>query len=722
MIITRLGLRKMGEIKTVKTSILNSIDIEIREYQVKIAEECSNKNSLVVLPTGLGKTIIGVLVASKILENVPSDSKIIVLAPTRPLINQHYETFLKFLNIPKDKFIILTGKILPEKRTNLFKENQILFFTPQTLRNDLVKKKYTLKNTALIIFDEAHHTSGDYPYTMISDEYLDQNPDGILLALTASPGASKKKITDLCESLHIPLENIHLRTRKDKDVKTYLKPMNIYKIGVNLTSFMAKTYNVLNSILEERLRYLSRLSFLDVKGEILTQKVIRKDLLRLNSELVRIVNSSGEKTGVYSALSINAQALIIYHMLELVEQQGLDVLLLYLEKLNKDAKKRNSSKASRILVADGRLRNIYIELTKNRDLSPENLAHPKHYVLTKVISEELQNVPSARILVFVKLRNSVKNIVDKLKRIERIKPVRFVGQATKSQNDKGLSQKRQIEILEQFKKGVYNVLVSTNVGEEGLDIAECDLVIFYDVVASEIRLIQRKGRTARHREGKVVILYCKGTHDEIYLRIALSKLKKMNVVLKNPQQLQESYLSLTELPAEIEKDIVQSEINKSRPIHKKVIRKQQHQAKLHSFFGRDDEEEIIRQSSPVKISKFFPMKFGLRKRLQSEGVSYAVVDSDLHLILHNKVLIQIYNPKRVILKNLISQINDFKEICSLLIVVFDFIDFDEDIEGEKRVLRRKINGFAKEHLFQAISINNEEELFFIIKNILQGLR
>ncbi len=716
----------MGEIKTQHPSILNSSDIEVREYQVKIAEECSNKNSLVVLPTGLGKTIIAVLVASKILENVPSDSKIIILAPTRPLINQHYETFLKFLNIPKEKFMILTGKILPEKRINLFKENQILFFTPQTLRNDLVKKKYTLKNTALIIFDEAHHTSGDYPYTMISDEYLDQNPDGILLALTASPGASKKKIATLCESLHIPIKNIHLRTRKDKDVKMYLKPMNIYKIGVDLTSFMAETYNVLNSILEERLQYLSRLNFLDVKEETLTKKVIRKDLLRLNSELVRIVNSSEDKTGVYSALSINAQALIIYHTLELVEQQGLDVLLLYLEKLNKDAKKRNSSKASRILAADGRLRNIYIELMKNRDLSPENLTHPKHYVLTKIISEELQNVPSARILVFVKLRNSVKNIVDKLKSVEIIKPVRFVGQATKSQDDKGLSQKRQIEILDQFKKGIYNVLVSTNVGEEGLDIAECDLVIFFDVVASEIRLIQRKGRTARHREGKVVILYCKGTHDEIYLRIALSKLKKMNVVLKNPQQLQESYLSLTELSSEIEIDSdqpeVTHEITKSRPIYKKIIRKQQHQSKLQEFFGRKNREEMDIQNSPIRISKFFPMKFGLRRRLQSEGVAYAIVDSDLHMILHNKVLIQIYNPKNIIFEEIVPQINDFKEICSLLIVVFDFIDFDEDIEGVKRVLKRKIKEFAKEHLIQAISINNEEELFFLIKNILQGIK
>ncbi|MFX0139455.1 MAG: DEAD/DEAH box helicase family protein, partial [Candidatus Hodarchaeota archaeon] len=163
----------MGEIKEDNldnSSILNSHSLEVREYQVKIAEECITKNSLVVLPTGLGKTIIAVLVARRILEIFPLNSKIIVLAPTRPLINQHYETFLRFLKIPEEKFTILTGKILPEKRTDIFNEHQILFYTPQTLRNDLVNKKYTLKNTALVIFDEAHHASGDYAYTLISDE------------------------------------------------------------------------------------------------------------------------------------------------------------------------------------------------------------------------------------------------------------------------------------------------------------------------------------------------------------------------------------------------------------------------------------------------------------------------------------------------------------------------------------------------------------------------
>jgi len=385
-----------NQIPDQKTS---SEDIEFRQYQEEIAKQCINKNSLVVLPTGLGKTIIAVLTARKILELYPEDSKIIILAPTRPLINQHYETFLKFLPFPKESYAVLTGKILPGNRVDIFHEHRILFFTPQTLRNDLVNRRYTLNSTALTIFDEAHHASGEYPYTMIADEYVEQNPDGIILALTASPGSSKNKITQLCENLHIPLENIHIRTRKDTDVKQYLKPMNVYKIGVNLTSLMEEIYSVVLVVLEERLKYLSQLNFLDVKSEPLHSKVIRKDLLKLNKELVSIVQSSGDKTGVYSALSINAQALILYHMLELIEQQGLDVLLIYLEKVNNDARKKNSSKAVKILASDTRIRRVFIELKKNQEYSPEQLIHPKYQVLVQVLLEELRNNKRSRILV-----------------------------------------------------------------------------------------------------------------------------------------------------------------------------------------------------------------------------------------------------------------------------------------------------------------------------------
>jgi len=676
----------------------------------------------VVLPTGLGKTIIAVLTARKILDLYPEDSKIIILAPTRPLINQHYETFLKFLSIPKENYIVLTGKVLPVDRIDLFNRHRILFFTPQTLRNDLVNRRYTLDSTALTIFDEAHHASGDYPYTMIADEYVEQNPDGTILALTASPGSSKNKITQLCENLHIPLENIHIRTRKDTDVKKYLKPMDVYKIGVNLTILMEEIYSVVLVVLEERLKYLSQLNFLNIKSEPLHNKVIRKDLLKLNKELVSIVQSSGDKTGVYSALSINAQALILYHMLELIEQQGLDVLLIYLEKVNNDARKKNSSKAVKILASDARIRRVFIELKKNQEYSPEKLIHPKYQVLVQVLLEELRNNEHSRILVFVKLRDSIKNIVKNLKDVSIIKAVRFVGQATKASDDKGLSQKKQIEILNQFREGVHNVLVSTNVGEEGLDIAECDLVVFYDVVASEIRLIQRKGRTARHRKGRVVILYCKGTHDEVYLRIALGKLKKMNINLKNPQQLKESYNEVL-LPESFQ----ESDTNTYPHTSKKVsqTRKPQHQSNLQSFFKSNElesEQEVQEEVSEVKISKHLPMKFGIRKKLLKDKVDFRIVDSELHIVIFNKVLIQVYNPRILQQhKSFISEVRDLGELCELFIVVFDFIDLSEEYAGEKSLLKKKVNEFKGAVNFQIIPLENEEELYFIMRNIVESV-
>ncbi|MFW9879118.1 MAG: helicase-related protein [Candidatus Thorarchaeota archaeon] len=627
-------------------SKVNSERLEVRKYQIHIAEQCHTKNSLVVLPTGLGKTIIAVLVVRKVLERFPKDSKIIVLAPTRPLINQHYHTFLKFLNIPEEKFAILTGKILPDHRITVFQQHEILFYTPQTLRNDLVNQKYSLKNSVLIIFDEAHHAIGDYPYTMIADVFVEQNPDGIILGLTASPGASKNKINTLCTNLHISMENIHIRTRKDEDVKIYIKPMDVYKIGVDLTNLMEDVYQVITMVLEERLHYLSQLNFLEPKGNQLHMKVIRKDLLRLNAELVGLLQTDSDKTGVYSALSINAQGLILFHMLELVEQQGLDVLLDYLNKLYRDAKKRNSSKATKILASDGRLHRIHLELIKNVEYSPENLIHPKYHVLVKIISKELENNPESRILVFVKLRDSVKNIVEKLKNHLSIKPVRFVGQTTKSQDDKGLSQTEQIEILDQFKEGQYNVLVSTNVGEEGLDISECDLVIFYDVVASEIRLIQRKGRTARHREGKVIILYSKNTRDEIYLRIALNKLQRMNINLRKPQELKKSNENLVVIPIKPTSNHNQILLTKKEELPKRKLGKKQVQSKLQLFIDDSPrQEESSKIKSFIKVSKSLPTKFGLRNRFQADKISYTVSESDLHVVINNKILIQIYNPQ-----------------------------------------------------------------------------
>src|SRR5438552_18540249 len=100
--------------------------------------------------------------------------------------------------------------------------------------------------------------------------------------------------------------------------------------------------------------------------------------------------------------------------------------------------------------------------------------------------------------------------------IEAVQPVRFVGQASRNSEDLGLSQNEQMQILEDFRDGKHNVLVTTSIGEEGLHVPDVDHVIFYEAAPSEIRMIQRRGRTGRTRQGKTTDLKPEGTIDEAY--------------------------------------------------------------------------------------------------------------------------------------------------------------------------------------------------------------
>ena len=97
--------------------------------------------------------------------------------------------------------------------------------------------------------------------------------------------------------------------------------------------------------------------------------------------------------------------------------------------------------------------------------------------------------------------------------LENVKAVRFVGQSSRG-GRQGLSPKNQVGVLDEFRNGGANVLLATSIGEEGLDIPSADLVIFYEPVSSEIRTIQRRGRTGRRRLGEVIVLIAEGTRDE----------------------------------------------------------------------------------------------------------------------------------------------------------------------------------------------------------------
>ncbi|MFX0135126.1 MAG: ERCC4 domain-containing protein, partial [Candidatus Hodarchaeota archaeon] len=169
------------------------------------------------------------------------------------------------------------------------------------------------------------------------------------------------------------------------------------------------------------------------------------------------------------------------------------------------------------------------KLTYN--LYSKGLVHPKILRLKKILISQISENPHSRILVFCHFRDSVNNIVKYFEDNELIKIHKFVGQAARG-SDKGLTQKEQIKLLNEFKDGIYNTLVGTSVAEEGLDIEECDLVVFYDVVPSAIRSIQRRGRTGRKKEGKVLVLMAEGTRDEGYYWAEKTKEKSMKISLE----------------------------------------------------------------------------------------------------------------------------------------------------------------------------------------------
>ncbi|MFW9818046.1 MAG: DEAD/DEAH box helicase [Candidatus Thorarchaeota archaeon] len=495
-----------------------------RQYQENIFVNCLNKNCLVVIPTGLGKTIIALMLAVQRLTEV-RDSKVILLAPTKPLVEQHYKSFLKLTELPEESLISLTGAIPPEKRKASWNEVKIAFMTPQVLQNDLISGLYSIKEVSLIIFDECHRAIGDYAYCFLAKKYVDLANNSQILGLTASPGSTEGKINEIKQNLFI--NHIEIRTEKDLDVKPYIHKVDNEWIKIKLPS----EFLVVKKILEQKLKSCYKIL---KENDLITSydisKITRKDLLKVSNIINRRISTArnnDEKFQMFNAKKVVANAIRLSHMIELIETQGVSALKEYFEKNEGKIKKNIANKSLKELFYDKDFQNA-------RDLTnilySKGVVHPKIEKLKTLLTNQIKSNPDSRILVFCHFRDSVNNIVELLENDEIIKIHKFVGQATRG-TDKGLTQKEQISLLNEFKEGIYNTLVGTSVAEEGLDIEECDLVVFYDVVPSAIRSIQRRGRTGRKKEGKVFVLMAEGTRDEGYYWAERSKEKSMHVSL-----------------------------------------------------------------------------------------------------------------------------------------------------------------------------------------------
>lgn len=494
--------------------------LEDRAYQGRITETAIAHNTLVVLPTGLGKTAIALRVVAEYLLRHPTRS-ILFLAPTRPLVTQHAESLRRALFLPP--LVVLTGTIAPGGKARQLAPPQVVVATPQVIANDLERGAVRLADFSLLVFDEAHRAVGDYPYARIGQANR-AGPKVRVLAMTASPGSRLERIREVWANLGI--ERFEYRTPADPDVQPYVHGIGVETVEVGVPPAVREVAIRLRAAIRRQVDALLAYRLLPegASGS-------RRELLAVGERLRREIDAAkrrGENPppALWGAVTAQTAAMKGLHALELIESQGADQLRNFLEEQERPRSGRVTPAQRRFLSdpdvvqVQGILRGLTVDL-------------PKVEVAVRIVREELARAPDSRIILFTHYRDTAETVVRALRELGEpaVRAERFVGQSSRG-DDEGLSQKEQGAILDDFRAGRINCLVATSVAEEGLDIPSTDLVLFYEPVPDVIRTIQRRGRTGRARAGRAIVLVASGTRDEGLQRSARARERRMHEMLE----------------------------------------------------------------------------------------------------------------------------------------------------------------------------------------------
>jgi len=482
-----------------------------RKYQQKIFESCNKKNCLVVLPTGIGKTLIALMLAISRMKQFPGE-KVVFLAPTKPLAEQHLEYFKKHLPELFGEMQLFTGAVKANLRKKIWQTTDIIFSTPQCVANDLKNNLYDLEDVCLLIEDEAHRCIKNYDYNYVAQKYKEQSKNQRILGLTASPGSEENKIKQICKNLSV--QEVELRTRESEDVKQYLQKLEFKKILVEFPPQFQEIRQILKKLFD---RYIDELK----NRRILFGPVSKTKLIELQKKIMGAIARGNKNFNYLKGASACAQTIKIQHALELLETQTLGSFNKYLKNLFNQAAKKQS-KGVVTLVSKPEFNFAFMQ---SNELLAKKIEHPKLKKLIELIIKERIKNEKTKIIVFTQYRDTATTISKQLNEIPDIRAKVFVGQAKKENT--GLSQKEQKQRIKQFALGNIDVLCATCIAEEGLDIPEVNAVIFYEPIPSAIRAIQRAGRTARLKKGKLIILITKNTRDEAYYYVSRAREKKM---------------------------------------------------------------------------------------------------------------------------------------------------------------------------------------------------
>ncbi|XP_072314496.1 Fanconi anemia group M protein [Eucyclogobius newberryi] len=500
-------------------------NLPIREYQLKISEASLFQNTLVCLPTGLGKTFIAAVVMYNFYRWYPS-GKIVFMAPTKPLVAQQIEACYKVMGIPQEHMAELTGSTAAKQRQEVWRNKRVFFLTPQVMVNDLSRDTCPALQVKCVVIDEAHKALGNHAYCQVIRQLGSQTKHFRILALSATPGGDTKSVQSVISNLLI--SHIELRSEESPDIRAHSHQRSLDKmvvpLGETLSEYQTRYLQVLEKFMS-RLVLNRAMGHKDLRTLSKYQLILARDQFRKNPP----PHIKGPQQGMLEgdfALCIS-----LYHGYELLMQMGLRSLFFYVQSVMDGS--REMSRARNELQRTPTFMDLYQEMDVMFMKSPAGpdepfvYSHPKLEKLEEVVLHHFRQWSEAttglagtvgtRVMIFSSFRESVQEIAAMLNRhAPLIRVMTFMGQASAGKGVKGFTQKEQLEVVQRFRQGGFNTLVSTCVGEEGLDIGEVDLIVCFDAQKNPIRLVQRMGRTGRKRQGRIVVILAEGREERTY--------------------------------------------------------------------------------------------------------------------------------------------------------------------------------------------------------------
>ncbi|KAK4681986.1 3'-5' DNA helicase [Podospora pseudoanserina] len=486
----------------------------IRDYQFTIVNSALFNNTLVALPTGLGKTFIAATVMLNFYRWTKR-GKIVFVAPTKPLASQQVKACLDVAGIPRSEATLLTGETAPALREAEWETKRLFFMTPQTLQNDLSKGYADPKSVVLLVVDEAHRATGDYAYVKVIEFLRRFSQSFRVLALTATPGSSVEGVQNVIDNLGI--SHIEIRTEESLDIRQYVHSRDTNTITLDPSDEMMEVRGLFSKALQPLVDKLSAQNIYFGRDPMsLTTYGLMKSRSDWLAGAGRHANQ-GLKFAMFAVFSI-LQSLA--HSIKLLNFHGIKPFYHNLLDFRNSEEEKGGKGSSmrRQVINDESFKKMMTMIEKWMKLDGFS-GHPKLDCLCETLVHHFMNAgegSSTRVIVFSEYRDSAEEIVRVLNSKPLISATVFVGQAD-SKRSEGMKQKQQIETIEKFKNGQYNVLIATSIGEEGLDIGQVDLIVCYDASSSPIRMLQRMGRTGRKRAGKIVLLLMKGKEQEKFL-------------------------------------------------------------------------------------------------------------------------------------------------------------------------------------------------------------